>query len=104
MPINELINLRELFHKDNMVELKKLEMLTKSVLFSFSAITKKASIKLIREKYKSIKKIFTGDNQIMAEIYFYDGGNLDIKNRYICDVPKKYSGIYKEVQIIPFIN
>jgi hypothetical protein len=102
MPINELVNLRELFHKNNLIELKKLEMLAKSALFSLSNLTRKITVKMIRERYPSIKKIFTGDNQIMAEIYL---GNENFSvNGYICDVPKAYSGVYREVQIIPLTS
>ena len=59
-------------------------------------------IQLIKEEYNPIRKIFTGDNQIMAEVYIIEGKELIIKNAYICEIPKEHSGEHAEILIKSF--
>lgn len=101
MEINELINLEELFKKYNL-DLERLQTLAKAVMFS--PLIRKESIESIRKEYKSIRKIFPGDEQIMAELCFYDSHCGIIKNAYICNIPKEHSGEYIEVEINPISN
>ena len=101
--IYELVNLREIFQKsDKLQELKRLEVLTKFSLFEDDPLIRRKIIQLISEEYNLIRKIFTGDNQIMAEVYIIGGKELIVKNAYICEIPKEHSGEHAEILIKSF--